>query len=111
MNNFARDIEAATSDPILCAVIGHFGGYAKSWSEGERDENAKPFVGKLLAWEKARPLLDYAYDTGYGGADCHAVTAWTANSIVFVTQYDGSTSVDVVPRNPVDYMPEMFGGG
>jgi hypothetical protein len=64
----------------------------------------------VLTWEQARPMLDYSYDTGYGGADCHAVWVWTPTRVLFVVQYDGSTGLESVPRAPVAGLPDMPGG-
>lgn len=116
--SFAADIEAsAEGEPIEAVVIGAFGW--GGWSEDPDDlaygEESVPFIpwdrrGVVLPWEEARPLLDYQYDNGYGAPGCHAITAWTPSKVLFVTQYDGATGVDVMPRNPVDHRPEMPGG-
>lgn len=103
---FADDIEREAASDIEAIVIGKFGwggGY------GETDDNRLPAdrLGVVLTWAEARPLLDYAYDTGYGAPDCHAITAWTATHVIWVHEYDGSTSLQSAPRNPVPHEPEM----
>ena len=99
--NFADDIQgAAGAEPIEGVVIGALG-----W---ERDGGEAP---EVLAWEDARSTLDYEYDDGYGAPECHAIYAWTASRVVFVSTYDGSTRVTWVPRNPVAGWPDMPGGG
>ena len=107
---FARDIEEAAGEPIESVVIGDFGwgGYGAD----ERDEFVEGDLwrGRVLPWDDARPLLDYAYHTGFGAPDCHAITAWSEHWVLWVTQYDGSTRVNRAPRNPVDHDPEMPGG-
>lgn len=113
LDNFRDDIiEAAAGEDIEAAAIGHYG-----WCYGheDRDHNSgrcppDDVFGKPLPWDEAAPLLDYTYDTGYGGPECHAVTVWTTDRVLFVTQYDGSTAVDAVPRNPVEAVPTMPGG-
>lgn len=99
MSTFAEDIEeAAGKEPILAIRIES---RDRGWSFDavELDES---YVGTPLTWDTARPLLDYEYDTGYGGQDCHDFTAWTASRVLFVHEYDGSTYVRTVDRNPTE---------
>jgi hypothetical protein len=108
-SSFADDIErAAKGQEIEAIVIGDMGwpGYGKD----ERHAPGHARKGEILTWEEARPLLDYPYDTGYGAPDCHGITAWTAKRVIFVTQYDGATAIDYVPRNPTRIVPHMPGG-
>ena len=109
-HNFADDImEAAASEAIEAVVIGNFG------CGNDYDQNATPQQiagdkrGVLLSWDEARRLLSYPYDSDYGVADCHAIYAWTANRVIYVLEYDGSTQVKSVPRNPVAAYPSMSG--
>jgi len=67
-------------------------------------------LNKVLSWEEAEPLIDYNFDSSYGTPGCHAVTAWTKNRIIFVSQYNGATSIESAPRNPSDHEPKMPGG-
>ena len=53
-----------------------------------------------LTVEQALPLLNYTYDTGYGSQDCHDVYVYTATRVIYVHEYDGSTWLESVPRNP-----------
>ncbi len=90
---FAEDIEeAAAGEPIDAVVIGTRGDH---WLDEEPQEPQA-----VLSWNEARPRLNYEYDDGYGGADCHAIYAWTPSRVLFVHEYDGSTTVTSVPRNP-----------
>ncbi len=99
MVNLAEMIENATDgEAIEAAVIGPFDGRS-----GEAQD--APFVGRVLSWEEARRHLDYEYDNGFGGADCHPVLAWTASWVVGIAEYDGSTGCSRVPRNPVACRP------
>lgn len=113
-------LSIADGEPIEKIVIGRFG-----WSGGDgSDEEAygfgedegksrKPIPWALketpIDWNQVESYLDYNYSSGYGSPDCHAIYAYTANKIIFVSTYDGSTSVEWIPRNPVDCLPEMFG--
>lgn len=105
---FREDIERAADGPILSAVIGEMG-----WSGYGQDGRHAPALarkGEVLPWSEAAPLLDFAYDGGYGAPDCPAVYAWTDTAVLLVVQYDGSTSVESVPRHPIACLPEMPGG-
>lgn len=66
--------------------------------------------GKVLDFETARPFMDgWSFYGGYGAPDCYAVRIWTTRRVIWVTQYDGSTSLDSAPRNPIDMIPDMPG--
>lgn len=101
-------IAACDGSPILGVVIGDM-----PW--GDYNASGKPdstvVRGKLISADDAKPYLDYAYDSGFGAPDCHAVYLWTSNSVIFVSQYDGSTSIKSIPRNPCDCNPTAPGGG
>lgn len=109
MNTFAQNIEeAAGGEPIEGIVIGEMG-----WHDFGTEvvpKYAQQPRGKLMDWQTAKPFLDYEHNTGYGAPKCNAIYAWTATKVIFVSQYDGSTSVDSIPRHPIDVMPEMPGG-
>ena len=95
MCNFKDDIlEAACGEPIEAIAVS----ISRGWSAGrqpDRDLGASP-----VPWEIAAPVLDYEYDNGFGGQDCHDIHAWTATRVLFVHEYDGATSVESVPRHP-----------
>ena len=102
MANLAKKFEeAAKGEKIIGCVVGKFdgGGYRK---------DALPL--SVLNWLEARNKLDYEYDSGYGGADCHAVYAWTKNYVLFVSIYDGATEVEALPRDPTPCFPDYIGG-
>lgn len=110
--------EEAAGEEIQAVVIGRMG-----WAHGSGNEDmANDYgcedipnyvncpVNKVLSLEEARPWLEYSFDAGYGSPGCQSITAWTPNKVIFISQYDGSTSVESVPRNPVDHEPKMPGG-
>jgi hypothetical protein len=108
MSNFKNDIlEEAGNEPVEAIVIGEMGwcGYN---SEGK--PTWSKVLGKIITWKEAEPYLDYEYDPGYGAPDCQAITAWTKTRVLFVSQYDGSTSIESVYRNPTEHNPNMPGG-
>ena len=98
--------EFAAPERILHAVIGDLG----DRNTGERDRIPFEPKGKLLEWEIAKKNLDYDYFFGLGNVGCHDLYAWTESHVIFVSQYDGSTTFHKIPRNPCDCMPEMPGG-
>lgn len=95
---FADEIErAAGGEPIIAAVIGHYG---HEDSDGPHDP---------MPWIDARELLDYDWRGGFGDLDCHAVYVWTDSRVIFVDEYDTSTSLAWVPRHPQRCDPSMNG--
>ena len=90
-NNFKDDIlQEADGAPIEAIVVSSKRG--ELWGDLE----TRP----VLSWEKALPMIDYEYDSGFGREDCHGIYAWTDSRVLFVHEYDGSTQVNSVPRNP-----------
>jgi len=94
-------------ETVVGIVIGAFGWEAYN----EELELAGSPKGKVMSLDEAKHFLSYEYESSYGAPKCHAVTMWTSDSIVFVVQYDGSTGVCSIPRNPTDHIPIMPGGG
>lgn len=105
---FAEDLERQAIEPIEKVIIGEMG-WNNYGEEGKEIPKSKK--GKVLSWEEARPMLDYDYYTGYGAPDCHAVYAYTKSYVIFVSQYDGATGIESIPRKPVKCDPSMPGGG
>jgi hypothetical protein len=110
MDTLKDMFEAAAGDEeIEFAVIGkHF-----SDAYGTNPDPNLPFnnapLGKVMPWRLAKSFLLYEYSSGFGGIDCHPVYAWTKTRVLYVHDYDGSTTIDSLPRNPIDVMPK-FGG-
>ena len=93
MTTFAQDIEAAAGDEAITAiVVGDFLGWREEHPNGP---------GTIQTWETARPSLDYEFNKGYGGAECHAIAADTASWVLIVGEYDGATWVQRIPRDPI----------
>ena len=57
-------------------------------------------AGRPYSWDEIFPRFDYPYDAGYGSADCHFIHMWTADRVYYIHEYDGSTYVESLPRNP-----------
>lgn len=109
MSNFKQDIlEEAGDEKIEAIVIGKMG-----WGDYGKDRVPnydQMKKNEILSWEEAAPFLDYSYSTGYGAPECNAIVAWTSTRVIYVSQYDGSTSIESVPRNPTAHEPRMPGG-
>ena len=108
MLNYKQNILAELKgEPVEAIVIG-------KWDDDEEDERnpreIEAITGKVISWEEAEKWLDYEYDTGYGGTDCHPVIIWTATRVLFCGTYDGSTWVASVPRHPEECNPGFVGG-
>jgi hypothetical protein len=105
---FWQDIRRVAGDePIEAVLIGGFG-WGDEDADGTRAVGAEN-IGRLLTADEAAPLLNYEYDNGFGGADCHEVFAWTASRVILVHEYDGATGLRWVPRNPA-VTPVSMGG-
>lgn len=99
--SFATEIiNAAAGEPIQWIAIG---------DERGDGYGPQPTVTPTPFDDAAIARLDYSYDGGFGGADCHPVRAWTPNRVIFVHEYDGSTCVVWVPRNPTAGAPGFSG--
>ena len=103
-------LDMADGEPIEAVVIGQMGWGDDYRSDGVPDYAAQPRF-TVLSWEQAAPWLDYNFDSGYGAPACNAVYAWTASRVIFISQYDGSTTPHWGPRNPAPCEPIMPGGG
>lgn len=110
MANFLKDIqetirECCDSEPIESVVIATYGGY---YNDDGNKAIPKEFIGKPVCFGDVREYFDYEYDDGFGGTECHAIYLYTQNFIVFVSEYDGATSVDCIPRNPIECTPKYL---
>lgn len=97
--NFKQDIILAVGDdkPTII-LIKNFG----SWLE-ERNakfDEANRVANLPLDYHTGLNLLDYNYDAGFGWQDCHDIYIWSADYVYYIHEYDGSTSIQSVPRNP-----------
>ena len=114
MANLVKWIEdEAGNEKITAVVIGPVGGehmFGDDDVDNEVGEKETRPLGKVMMWSEAKELLNYEFSSDFGCVGCHAVYVWTKSSVLFVTQYDGSTSLGSVPRHPVDVIPEMPGG-
>lgn len=109
---FAQDLErVARPDIIETVLIESFGwggcedepfegDDGLSYNESPEQHEACQFRGVPTPWEVIRPFLDYEYHDGFGAPECHLLQAWTPNKILYIHEYDGSTTVCYLKRNP-----------
>ena len=71
----------------------------------------KKYTKFFQTLDEAKSLLDYEFDSGFGGTNGPYFTAWTNTTVIFPAQYDGSEWIDSVPRNPGLIATEHIGGG
>ena len=94
-------IEEADGGVVEAVVIG------EAKNTGIPGYGLQP-LGKVLTWLEAIRWIDYWFDSGYGSiARCNAIYAWTKSKVIFVHEYDGSTRIRSVPRNPCQCEPEV----
>ncbi len=105
MANFKNDIlEAVGNEIIECVVI--LGTIDHCWHDdySRNSELLISLLRKPIPWELASSLLNYEYDDGFGSMDCHDVVIYTNRSIYYVYEYDGSTYLQSVYRDPTFYV-------
>lgn len=88
-----------------------FGKYGWSGYKGEDSPIKEHHQGVLMSIEEAKPLMfGWSFYGGFGAPECNATYIWTNKRCIWVTQYDGSTCLDSMPRHPVSCIPDMPGG-
>lgn len=112
LDAYADLMDALEEGEVVAGVV--FGAYG--W-DGYHEEEflAQPIPadkrGVVLTLNEARPLMHgWSFYGGYGAPTAYATYIWTNKRVIWVTQYDGSTTLDSAPRNPVDCVPGMPGG-
>lgn len=99
MSNFKQDIISEVGEDIIESVYIHkFESYHLEVQKRLIPGNAQ--AGKNISYETALPLLDYKYDSGFGSMDCHNIIMWSKNWVYYIHEYDGSTSIQRLKRNP-----------
>jgi len=87
----------------------------QNWEPGYNEPTYPPVPfdkrGVILTLDEAKPFMaGWSFFGWFGSPACYAVNIWTNKRIIWVTQYDGATSLSFAPRNPVALIPEMPGG-
>lgn len=94
-----------TESEVVEAIV--FG----AWGWGEDRDLPKEYIGKVLSLEAAEPhMQSWNFNGGFGSPECYATYIWTNERVIWITQYDGATGLDSMPRNPSDIVPNMPGG-
>ena len=122
MTNAKQEIEnlLTETETVEAVVFGPWGwgdapDEGEDWEEGHGEPEPTPVPfnkrGVALTFEEAAPMMEsWSFYGGFGSPKCYAVRIWTSDRVFWVTQYDGSTSLDWTDRNPSDTMPDMPGG-
>jgi len=101
-------------EEVECVVFGPWGWNSVNDMESEAPEPQVPpsIMGRRLILSEAEPFLKaFSFSGGYGSPDTYATWIYTNKKIMWVTQYDGSTNLNMLPRNPVQgQVPYMPGG-
>lgn len=86
------------------------------WGWGGYHEPDPPPVPKdkrgiTLSEKEARPFMKgWKLYCGYGAPLAYAMYVWTNKRVMWITQYDGSTNIDSMPRHPSNCEVDMPGG-
>lgn len=97
--NFLSDIQEALGDdiPIAVRIFSNIDNHLINSDNRNVDEK---YLNVILTPEVAFPLFDYKYDAGFGSMDCHDILIWSEKYIYYIYEYDGSTDIHALPRNP-----------
>ncbi len=97
------------NEVVEAIVFGKYGW--DGYSEPENPPVPENKQGVVLTWAEAVPFMQsWTFNGGYGAPQCYAVNIWTNKRVLWVTQYDGSTSLSDAARNPQPGLPDMPGG-
>jgi hypothetical protein len=81
-----------------------------TWRKQIAAEMAQHPGEELVAVTLSDEELDREFDSGYGGSQGDAFTAWSENWVYFPAVYDGAEWVASVPRHPCDEATIHVGG-
>lgn len=101
MSNFKSDIIDTVGEDTIEAVVILSNIY-EGWGglPDPRNISTTLLLDKIISYELALYVLDYKYDSGFGGMDCHDIYLYSADWVYYIQEYDGATSIDRLPRNP-----------
>ena len=99
MANFKQDIMSAVGkDTIIAVKICEV--FSSYYDVDSKYKPADKYAGKIIPYHTALLLLDYEYNSSFGRQECHNILMWSKNYVYYIHEYDGSTSVQCVERNP-----------
>jgi hypothetical protein len=100
--------ELQEGETVQAIVFGEYGWGGYCEIEGGVPEEKQ---GVVLTLEDAKPFMQtWSFDGDFGAPECYATNIWTNRRIFWVTEYDGSTTLDSASRNPTAGKPNMPGG-
>ena len=97
MSNMKEDILEAVKDELDIAIIMVT---SDSCVSEENRKFPKELMNKSVILKDVIDYFDYYFDSGYGGQECHNFYIWTKLKVLFIWEYDGSTHISSVLRNP-----------
>lgn len=90
-------LKIAEDEPIVGVVIDN------------SPESLDDFISKVQTWESAKSQFDFELYPGFAGKyDMIPFWVWTSTKVIGVKEYDGSTELVVMPRNPTNGCPIVF---
>jgi hypothetical protein len=104
--------ELEPGETIEAIVFGPWGWGVEEWEPGYGEPKIPPVPfsarGHLLQWEEAEPYMTgWSFYGGFGSPSCYAICVWTNRRVGQVHEYDGSTRLTWVPRNPIAHIPKL----
>lgn len=101
-SNMKEDILEAVKEELDTAIIMVT---SDSHVSEENRKFPKDFIGKPVMLKDVIDYFDYNFYSGYGEQECHEFYIWTKLEVLFIWEYDGSTHISSVPRNPPSFSP------
>ena len=96
-SNMKEDILKDVKDELNTAIIMVT---SDSDVSEENRKFPKELINKPVMLKDVIDHFDYDFDSGYGGQECHDFYIWTKSKVLFIWEYDGSTHISHVLRNP-----------
>ena len=108
-NAYEELIAELHPDEIVEAIV--FGAWeGEMWGDLAKPPVSNTHQCHIMTLKEAEPIMqNWHLNTGFGGADCYATYVWTNQRVFWVHEYDGSTGLRSMPRNPVHCKPVMSG--
>lgn len=101
-SNMKEDILEEVKDELDSAII-------IVTSDSDVSEKNRKFpkelINKPVMLKEVIDYFDYNFDSGYGGQECHSFYIWNKSEVFFIWEYDGSTHIHSIPRNPPSFSP------
>lgn len=101
--NFKEDIIEAVGEGWRNSEIIVVDNPDDYYDDGKPKDFPKDSLGKLFKLKDVIHYFDYEYNRGFGGRECQNVLIYTEKEVFYVHEYDGSTSLVIIPRHPEFY--------